>query len=215
MCRHIQLLNVLSMYCRASCSLKVMVHKDHKREQNRIIWFWITVSWFDTVCQFLNLTKKKRSASLWPDTTSDTRGWWVTSRLFGRIEIGGGGGHSAPQCLTCNLMPDRCQYSYAYFSSDASFYRVDCYGQLNTPVKSSEVNDSVVELKSFNSHFEDTTCSQEFCNYFLFFCIFLSLPGPGFPLFTLMDSSGSGVGLHSPDVFICGHSKSFSVFFLF
>lgn len=61
-----------------------------------------------------------------------------------KIEIGGGGGggHSAPQCLTCNLMPDRCQYSYAYFSSDASFYRVDCYG-------------------------------------------------PGFPLFTLMDSSGS------------------------
>uniref|UniRef100_A0A8D3DNH6 Fibroblast activation protein, alpha n=1 Tax=Scophthalmus maximus TaxID=52904 RepID=A0A8D3DNH6_SCOMX len=40
---------------------------------------------------------------------------------------------SAPQCLTCDLFPDRCQYNSAYFSSDASYYRMDCYGQLHPP----------------------------------------------------------------------------------
>uniref|UniRef100_A0A668ARH6 Fibroblast activation protein, alpha n=1 Tax=Myripristis murdjan TaxID=586833 RepID=A0A668ARH6_9TELE len=29
-----------------------------------------------------------------------------------------GSGHSAPQCLTCGLYKDRCQYYYAYFSYD-------------------------------------------------------------------------------------------------
>uniref|UniRef100_A0A669BG42 Fibroblast activation protein, alpha n=1 Tax=Oreochromis niloticus TaxID=8128 RepID=A0A669BG42_ORENI len=37
---------------------------------------------------------------------------------------------SAPQCLTCNLRKDRCQYNSGYFSFDASYYRMDCYGQL-------------------------------------------------------------------------------------
>uniref|UniRef100_A0A8D3CX04 Fibroblast activation protein, alpha n=1 Tax=Scophthalmus maximus TaxID=52904 RepID=A0A8D3CX04_SCOMX len=44
-----------------------------------------------------------------------------------------GGSTSAPQCLTCDLFPDRCQYNSAYFSSDASYYRMDCYGQLHPP----------------------------------------------------------------------------------
>uniref|UniRef100_A0A8C2WN83 Fibroblast activation protein, alpha n=1 Tax=Cyclopterus lumpus TaxID=8103 RepID=A0A8C2WN83_CYCLU len=35
---------------------------------------------------------------------------------------------SAPQCLTCDLRKDRCQYNSAYFSSNASYYRMDCYG---------------------------------------------------------------------------------------
>ncbi|KAF7668818.1 hypothetical protein LDENG_00285840 [Lucifuga dentata] len=39
-----------------------------------------------------------------------------------------GSSHSAPQCLTCELNEDRCQYNSAYFSYDASFYRMDCYG---------------------------------------------------------------------------------------
>ncbi|XP_062313975.1 dipeptidyl peptidase 4 [Osmerus eperlanus] len=34
----------------------------------------------------------------------------------------------APQCLTCDLYKDRCQYNSAYFSTDASYYRMDCYG---------------------------------------------------------------------------------------
>lgn len=40
-----------------------------------------------------------------------------------------GSGPSAPQCLTCDLNPDRCQYNSAYFSFNASFYRMDCYGE--------------------------------------------------------------------------------------
>lgn len=40
-----------------------------------------------------------------------------------------GSGPSAPQCLTCELHPDRCQYNSAYFSADASYYRMDCYGE--------------------------------------------------------------------------------------
>uniref|UniRef100_H3DGF4 Fibroblast activation protein, alpha n=1 Tax=Tetraodon nigroviridis TaxID=99883 RepID=H3DGF4_TETNG len=39
-----------------------------------------------------------------------------------------GSGPSAPECLTCDLNPDRCQYNSAYFSFDASYYRMDCYG---------------------------------------------------------------------------------------
>uniref|UniRef100_A0A8C7CU63 Fibroblast activation protein, alpha n=1 Tax=Oncorhynchus kisutch TaxID=8019 RepID=A0A8C7CU63_ONCKI len=39
-----------------------------------------------------------------------------------------GSSHSAPQCLTCGLYKDRCQYNSAYFSYDASYYRMDCYG---------------------------------------------------------------------------------------
>ena len=51
------------------------------------------------------------------------------SCLFIRVLIGSS--PSAPQCLTCGLRKDRCQYSSAYFSFDASYYRLDCYGQLN------------------------------------------------------------------------------------
>ncbi|XP_036808147.1 dipeptidyl peptidase 4 [Oncorhynchus mykiss] len=32
------------------------------------------------------------------------------------------------QCLTCTLNEDRCQYNSAYFSHDASFFRMDCSG---------------------------------------------------------------------------------------
>ncbi|XP_031714404.1 dipeptidyl peptidase 4 isoform X2 [Anarrhichthys ocellatus] len=39
-----------------------------------------------------------------------------------------GSSPSAPQCLTCDLREDRCQYNSAYFSFDASYYRMDCYG---------------------------------------------------------------------------------------
>ncbi|XP_034417579.1 dipeptidyl peptidase 4 [Cyclopterus lumpus] len=39
-----------------------------------------------------------------------------------------GSSPSAPQCLTCDLRKDRCQYNSAYFSSNASYYRMDCYG---------------------------------------------------------------------------------------
>ncbi|XP_056610955.1 dipeptidyl peptidase 4 isoform X1 [Triplophysa dalaica] len=37
-------------------------------------------------------------------------------------------GHSSPECITCSLHPDRCQYNSAYFSTNASYFRMDCYG---------------------------------------------------------------------------------------
>ncbi|XP_057707431.1 dipeptidyl peptidase 4 [Corythoichthys intestinalis] len=37
-------------------------------------------------------------------------------------------GPSSRQCLTCNFDQDRCQYNSAYLSTDASYYRMDCYG---------------------------------------------------------------------------------------
>lgn len=37
-------------------------------------------------------------------------------------------GHSTPECVTCSLYQDRCQYNSAYFSTDASYFRMDCYG---------------------------------------------------------------------------------------
>ncbi|KAK7938506.1 hypothetical protein WMY93_001832 [Mugilogobius chulae] len=43
-----------------------------------------------------------------------------------RIRIGSS--HSAPECLTCGLHAERCQYNSAYFSYDASYYRMDCTG---------------------------------------------------------------------------------------
>lgn len=43
-----------------------------------------------------------------------------------RIRIGSS--HSAPECLTCDLYKERCQYISAYFSYDASYYRMDCTG---------------------------------------------------------------------------------------
>uniref|UniRef100_A0A3B4Z0D3 Dipeptidyl peptidase 4-like n=1 Tax=Stegastes partitus TaxID=144197 RepID=A0A3B4Z0D3_9TELE len=39
-----------------------------------------------------------------------------------------GSSPSSTQCLSCDLYKDRCQYNSAYFSFDASFYRMDCYG---------------------------------------------------------------------------------------
>ena len=43
-----------------------------------------------------------------------------------RISIGGPS--SPPQCLTCTLHEDRCQYNSVSFSPDASFFRLDCNG---------------------------------------------------------------------------------------
>ncbi|XP_029386046.1 dipeptidyl peptidase 4 [Echeneis naucrates] len=39
-----------------------------------------------------------------------------------------GSSPSAPQCLTCDVNKERCQYNSAYLSFDASYYRKDCFG---------------------------------------------------------------------------------------
>ncbi|KAM3861962.1 dipeptidyl peptidase 4 [Diretmus argenteus] len=43
-----------------------------------------------------------------------------------KVEVGNS--HSAPRCLTCGLHKDECLYNTAYFSYDASYFRMDCYG---------------------------------------------------------------------------------------
>uniref|UniRef100_A0A8C4S0C7 Fibroblast activation protein, alpha n=1 Tax=Erpetoichthys calabaricus TaxID=27687 RepID=A0A8C4S0C7_ERPCA len=36
--------------------------------------------------------------------------------------------HSEPQCMTCNTRRERCKYNSAYFSKNATYYRMDCSG---------------------------------------------------------------------------------------
>ncbi|XP_030642501.1 prolyl endopeptidase FAP [Chanos chanos] len=60
--------------------------------------------------------------------------YYVSNEYLGRpgqrnlYKISIGSDSYSPQCLTCSLHPDRCQYNSAYFSYDASYYRFDCYG---------------------------------------------------------------------------------------
>uniref|UniRef100_A0A3P9NQ78 Fibroblast activation protein, alpha n=1 Tax=Poecilia reticulata TaxID=8081 RepID=A0A3P9NQ78_POERE len=56
-----------------------------------------------------------------------------------------GSSPSTPMCLTCGLHEDRCQYNSAYLSFDASFYRMDCYGQLALYVFASNNSLSILE----------------------------------------------------------------------
>uniref|UniRef100_A0AAR2JXK4 Dipeptidyl-peptidase 4 n=1 Tax=Pygocentrus nattereri TaxID=42514 RepID=A0AAR2JXK4_PYGNA len=39
-----------------------------------------------------------------------------------------GSTHSQPVCLTCTVNEDRCQYNSAYFSTEGTYYRMDCSG---------------------------------------------------------------------------------------
>lgn len=60
----------------------------------------------------------------------------VAACLLVRVMISGS--PAAPECLTCGLDEDRCQYNSAYLSYDASYYRRDCYGQLPISLLSNE-----------------------------------------------------------------------------
>ncbi|KAI5088969.1 dipeptidyl-peptidase 4 [Silurus meridionalis] len=39
-----------------------------------------------------------------------------------------GATHSLPVCLTCTLLEERCKYNSAYFSTNATYYRLSCSG---------------------------------------------------------------------------------------
>ncbi|XP_078260624.1 dipeptidyl peptidase 4 [Rhinoraja longicauda] len=39
-----------------------------------------------------------------------------------------GAGTQKPQCITCELMTERCQYYSAYFSRNGNYYLLSCYG---------------------------------------------------------------------------------------
>ncbi|XP_064419802.1 dipeptidyl peptidase 4 isoform X3 [Latimeria chalumnae] len=43
-----------------------------------------------------------------------------------KIKIGDNS--SKPQCISCYLRQERCQYYYVYFSKQGTYYRLDCYG---------------------------------------------------------------------------------------
>uniref|UniRef100_A0A665UEW6 Dipeptidyl peptidase 4-like n=1 Tax=Echeneis naucrates TaxID=173247 RepID=A0A665UEW6_ECHNA len=43
-----------------------------------------------------------------------------------------GSSPSAPQCLTCDVNKERCQYNSAYLSFDASYYRKDCFDVISS-----------------------------------------------------------------------------------
>uniref|UniRef100_A0A7N8XHM4 Dipeptidyl peptidase 4-like n=1 Tax=Mastacembelus armatus TaxID=205130 RepID=A0A7N8XHM4_9TELE len=72
-------------------------------------------------------------------------------------------------CLTCGIQKDDCQYNSAYFSHNASFYRMSCIGQLyflfQAPVISNHLYVSIKIMLM----------------YFVF-------KGPGIPYYYLMDS---------------------------
>ncbi|PWA31144.1 hypothetical protein CCH79_00002825, partial [Gambusia affinis] len=101
---------------------------------------------------------------------------------------------STPMCLTCGLHEDRCQYNSAYLSVDASFYRMDCYGQLALYVFASN-NSAMQETSVNNNQSLDVTKTANIGVKCL--CEFMSVLfelGPGLPLYTLMDNRGSGAG---------------------
>uniref|UniRef100_A0A8D2ZE76 Uncharacterized protein n=1 Tax=Scophthalmus maximus TaxID=52904 RepID=A0A8D2ZE76_SCOMX len=44
------------------------------------------------------------------------------------------------KCLTCSIHKEKCQYNSAYFSHNASFYRMSCSGQFNFPPRALAIN---------------------------------------------------------------------------
>uniref|UniRef100_A0A671YNQ6 Fibroblast activation protein, alpha n=1 Tax=Sparus aurata TaxID=8175 RepID=A0A671YNQ6_SPAAU len=92
--------------------------------------------------------------------TPITSGKWEViyiSKLTKDAMVMIGSSPSAPQCLTCSLNEDRCQYNSAYFSSDASYYRVDCYGQLPTRIFTLSIKSNNKDLENILSEFQMPT----------------------------------------------------------
>ncbi|XP_062908401.1 dipeptidyl peptidase 4-like isoform X1 [Mobula hypostoma] len=71
-----------------------------------------------------------------------------------KIEVGKGNPKS--QCITCELMKDRCQYYYAYFSKKGKYYYLYCYGP-EMPIFGiyNTANHSVVKILEDNKDLEE------------------------------------------------------------
>uniref|UniRef100_A0AAR2LY37 Dipeptidyl-peptidase 4 n=1 Tax=Pygocentrus nattereri TaxID=42514 RepID=A0AAR2LY37_PYGNA len=55
---------------------------------------------------------------------------FFTAAALTRLEVSiEGSTHSQPVCLTCTVNEDRCQYNSAYFSTEGTYYRMDCSGE--------------------------------------------------------------------------------------
>ncbi|XP_051867663.1 dipeptidyl peptidase 4 [Pristis pectinata] len=71
-----------------------------------------------------------------------------------KIEIGTD--NQKPQCITCELMKDRCQYYAVYFSRSGKYYMLYCYGPgIPTFRIYSTANNAVVKILEDNKDLEE------------------------------------------------------------
>uniref|UniRef100_A0AAR2IKM2 Dipeptidyl-peptidase 4 n=1 Tax=Pygocentrus nattereri TaxID=42514 RepID=A0AAR2IKM2_PYGNA len=87
-----------------------------------------------TVCALRPRPPEQRStacgsfvALLWLHMDSECLCLCVFPSSSHRVSIEGST-HSQPVCLTCTVNEDRCQYNSAYFSTEGTYYRMDCSG---------------------------------------------------------------------------------------
>uniref|UniRef100_A0A7N6AKR2 Uncharacterized protein n=1 Tax=Anabas testudineus TaxID=64144 RepID=A0A7N6AKR2_ANATE len=99
----------------------------------KLYLFELTIQW-----EVIYISKLTKNAIYF--VSNEYQGIPVKRNLY-KIMIGSN--PPTRQCLTCGLYEDRCQYNSAYFSSDASYYRMDCYGQLPLHISTSFLFDSL------------------------------------------------------------------------
>uniref|UniRef100_A0AAR2L9F2 Dipeptidyl-peptidase 4 n=1 Tax=Pygocentrus nattereri TaxID=42514 RepID=A0AAR2L9F2_PYGNA len=92
-----------------------------------------------TVCALRPRPPEQRStacgsfvALLWLHMDSECLCLCVFPSSSHRVSIEGST-HSQPVCLTCTVNEDRCQYNSAYFSTEGTYYRMDCSGERRRP----------------------------------------------------------------------------------
>uniref|UniRef100_A0A674CKP5 Dipeptidyl-peptidase 4 n=1 Tax=Salmo trutta TaxID=8032 RepID=A0A674CKP5_SALTR len=69
---------------------------------------------------------------------------------------------STTQCLTCTLNEVRCQYNSAYFSHDASFFRMDCSGPASSHRLEIQVLEDNTALEGLLSEIHMPTMRRDF-----------------------------------------------------
>uniref|UniRef100_A0AAR2KVX2 Dipeptidyl-peptidase 4 n=1 Tax=Pygocentrus nattereri TaxID=42514 RepID=A0AAR2KVX2_PYGNA len=119
----------------------------------------IAVQWQNRTQSYLTLQLYELNGDTWRETTvcalrprppdgstfyyimSDSNGFkhihhvsevssFFTAAALTRLEVSiEGSTHSQPVCLTCTVNEDRCQYNSAYFSTEGTYYRMDCSGE--------------------------------------------------------------------------------------
>ncbi|XP_048391079.1 dipeptidyl peptidase 4 isoform X2 [Stegostoma tigrinum] len=79
---------------------------------------------------------------------------WPGRRNLYKIKIGTSS--QKPQCITCELMAERCQYYSAYFSKNGKYYMLSCYGP-GLPIFTlvNATNDKVIETLEDNKELEE------------------------------------------------------------
>uniref|UniRef100_A0A8C4ZL00 Fibroblast activation protein, alpha n=1 Tax=Gadus morhua TaxID=8049 RepID=A0A8C4ZL00_GADMO len=75
--------------------------------------------------------------------------------------LGIGSSVAPPHCLSCDVRRERCQYSLAYMSANASYCRMDCYGQSPPPLSMILIC-SRIELKVLEDNSEIQSLLDQF-----------------------------------------------------